>query len=56
MKSDNQNDKNTIWYRKQGELIFKKIAVKYTRFCFDDRRRKDTKRLIYGCEKVDFNL
>jgi len=39
-KSDNQNDKNTIWYRKQGELIFLKIAVKYTRFCFDDRRRK----------------
>ena len=54
MKSDTQNDKNIIWYRKRDELIFKKIAVKYTGFCFGDRGRKDTKRLIYGCEKVDF--
>ena len=30
------------------------MAVKYTRFCFDDRRRKGIKWLIYGCEKVDF--
>ena len=54
MKSDNQNDKNTIWYRKQGELIFKKIAVKYTRFCFDDRRKRYNKLMGNSIRKYKF--